>query len=128
MEIPAELKYTPEHEWVRSEDGKAVFGITDFAQHQLGDVVYIEVPAEGDVVEAMQPCGVVESVKAASDLYSPVSGTIVEVNERLVDEPELVNNDPYGDGWMAAIEPSDPDSVGGLLDASAYEKLVADSE
>ncbi len=127
MEIPTELKYTEEHEWVRLDEGKAVFGITEYAEQQLGDVVYVELPEVGDSVTAMQPCGVVESVKAASDLFSPVTGEVTEINERLADEPELVNQQPYGDGWMVAIAPTDLSKTQ-LLDAEAYRELLAGLE
>lgn len=126
MSIPSELKYTEEHEWVR-ESGEALrVGITDFAQDQLGDVVYVELPKVGDELKRMQPFGVVESVKAASDLFSPLSGTVTAVNERLVDEPELVNDDPYGEGWMLELKVSDAAELDGLLDADAYGQVIAD--
>ncbi|OGO42972.1 MAG: glycine cleavage system protein H, partial [Chloroflexi bacterium RBG_16_57_9] len=113
MDVRQGLKYTKEHEWAKVEGNRARVGITDYAQHQLGDVVYVELPKVGAKVEHMKTFGVVESVKAASDLFSPVGGTVVEINNRLEDEPELVNNDPYGAGWMIVIEPSNP----GELDA-----------
>lgn len=127
MSIPSELRYTEEHEWVR-ESGEALrVGITDFAQDQLGDVVYVELPKVGDELKRMQPFGVVESVKAASDLFSPLSGTVTAVNDRLVDEPELVNDDPYGEGWMLELKVSDAAELDGLLDADAYGKVIADA-
>jgi glycine cleavage system H protein len=124
MTFPDDLRYTPEHEWVRLVDGQAVVGITAYAQDQLGDVVYVELPAIGRQLAAMQPFGVVESVKAASDLYSPLSGTVVAVNDRLLDEPELVNDDPYGDGWMMHLAPASLAELDELMDAAAYEALV----
>lgn len=126
--IPEGLRYTDEHEWVKLEDGKARVGITDFAQDQLGDVVYVETPSVGDSVEAGATFGVIESVKAASDLFCPVTGTVTEVNERLLDEPELVNSDPYGDGWMVVIEPADPSAIDALLDAAAYADVVESAD
>lgn len=126
MSIPAGLKYTPEHEWFKLEAELARVGITDYAQQQLGDIVYVELPKVGGRLKAMQPFGVVESVKAASDLFSPISGVVAEVNERLADEPELANSDPYGDGWLVIIEPSDTSELDKLLDATAYEALLAE--
>lgn len=124
MSIPEELRYSKEHEWVRRDAEGARIGITFFAQDQLGDVVYVELPKEGDHLKAMQPFGVVESVKAASDLYSPISGTVLAVNEDLVDRPELVNEDPYGGGWMLVMEAGDEAEIDALLDAAAYGELV----
>jgi glycine cleavage system H protein len=123
---PQELKYTEEHEWVRSDEGgRLTVGITTFAQDALGDVVYVDLPASGTRVEAGQPFGEVESTKSVSDLYAPVSGTIVERNEALESAPELVNSDPYGAGWMVVIEAEDPGSVEALMDSVAYDALVA---
>lgn len=124
MSIPKELRYTAEHEWVKLDGGQAHVGITTYAQDQLGDVVYVELPKVGAKVTAMKPFGVVESVKAASDLFSPLTGTVTAVNARLLDEPELVNGDPYGDGWMLVIDPADEAELATLLDAAAYEKLI----
>lgn len=125
MTIPAHLRYTAEHEWLDvAADGLARVGITAYAQNQLGDVVYVDVPAVGTTVRAGKPFGVVESVKAASDLYSPLTGTVVEVNAKLVDHPELVNADPYGDGWIFVVEMSDPGELDALMDAAAYRGLV----
>jgi glycine cleavage system H protein len=126
MNIPNELKYTKDHEWLRIEGNTAVIGITDYAQEQLGDIVFVEVPGEGDELGAGDTLGVVESVKAASDIYSPVSGTVVKVNEELADAPELVNQDPYGQAWIAEIELSNPDELAELLDSAAYEELTAE--
>jgi glycine cleavage system H protein len=121
---PEDLRYTDQHEWARADGGRVTVGITDYAQDALGDVVYVDLPATGTKVEAGQPFGEVESTKSVSDLYAPVSGTIVERNEGLESSPELVNADPYGDGWMVVIEADDPSAVDELLDADAYAKLV----
>ena len=116
--VPADLKYTESHEWVRSmDDGTVLVGITDHAQAALGDLVFVETPEEAATVDAGQPCAVVESVKAATDIYSPVAGNVVSVNEALADTPELVNQDPYGDGWIMRIEPTDATILETLLDA-----------
>jgi glycine cleavage system H protein len=128
VNVPTNLKYTREHEWARVEGNQATVGITDYAQHQLGDVVYVELPAAGAAVRYMQPFGVVESVKAASDLFSPVSGTVVEVNLVLEDSPELVNQSPYGDGWMIVVELRDPAELDQLLSADDYSQFVAGLE
>ena len=123
--IPADLKYAKTHEWVRlNDDGSVTVGISDSAQEQLGDMVYIEVPDVGKVVAAAQPCAVVESVKAASDVYAPIAGEIVEVNSSLVDNPETVNQDAYGEGWMFRLRPSDPGELGKLMDAETYESFL----
>ena len=124
MEYPAALKYSREHEWVKVEGKVALVGITDFAQSELGDVVYVELPGVGAELEANSTFGVVESVKAVSDLYAPVTGTVAEVNPQLNDEPELVNSDPYEDGWMLRIEMSDATEVDGLMDAEEYKTFV----
>ncbi len=126
MNTPKELKYTKDHEWVRLEGNRAVVGITDFAQSQLGDVVFVEVPEVGAEVAAGNGFSVVESVKAVSDIYAPLSGTVVEVNEALADAPEVVNQDPYGEGWIAVIEITDMSELDNLLDSEAYEKLAAE--
>lgn len=126
MNNPQELKYSREHEWVRVEGNRATVGITDFAQHQLGDVVFVEVPTVGAAVTAGQGFSVVESVKAVSDIYSPLSGTVVAVNDALNDTPEIINGDPYGDGWIAVIEMSNPGELDALLDAAGYEKFTAE--
>ncbi|RMG21345.1 MAG: glycine cleavage system protein GcvH [Deltaproteobacteria bacterium] len=122
--IPDHLRYTDEHEWVKLSDDLAVVGITDYAQEQLGDVVYVELPSEGDEVMKGEPFGTVESTKAVSELFAPISGTVEKVNHRLEDEPERVNQDPYGKGWMIKIAPSDPSELDELLDAESYEELV----
>jgi glycine cleavage system H protein len=124
MEYPAALKYSREHEWVKVEGKVALVGITDFAQSELGDVVYVELSGVGAELEANTTFGVVESVKAVSDLYAPVTGTVTEANPQLNDEPELVNSDPYEDGWMLRIEMSDATEVDGLLDAEEYKTFV----
>ncbi|MDH3600165.1 MAG: glycine cleavage system protein GcvH, partial [Candidatus Tectomicrobia bacterium] len=119
-----ELKYTKEHEWARIDGTRVVVGITDFAQDELGDVVFVELPDIGREVEAEGAFGVVESVKAVSDLFSPISGTIVDVNSALEDKPELVNDSPYGDGWMIVIEASNSAELGGLLSAADYQTYI----
>ncbi|MEJ2509202.1 MAG: glycine cleavage system protein GcvH [Gammaproteobacteria bacterium] len=128
-DVPGELKYTKSHEWVRiNEDGTLTIGITDHAQDLLGDMVYIEPPEAGRSVAAGDDCAVVESVKAASDVYSPIAGEIVESNESLADSPEVVNKDPYGDGWLFKLKPSDAGAVNDLLDAAAYTAFVESEE
>ena len=119
MELPEDLKYTREHEWVSIDGTLATIGITDHAQEQLGDVVFVELPAVGDRVEKADAFGVVESTKAVSDVYAPISGEVAEVNDDLPDNPELINEDPYGDGWMVKIKASAAD-VAALMDAAAY--------
>lgn len=127
--IPEELRYNKSHEWVRDDgDGLFTVGITDHAQQALGDLVYVEAAEAGNAVSADDACCVVESVKAASDVYSPLDGEIVEVNEALNESPELVNNDPYGDGWLFRIRPSDPADFDSLLDADAYAELLTEEE
>lgn len=125
-EIPADLKYIETHQWVRaSDDGTATVGITDFAQEQLGDVVYIGVPDVGVTVNGGEEAGVAESVKSASDVFSPVTGEVIAVNESLEDEPEKVNEDPYGDGWLYKVRLEDAGELDGLMDATAYAEHVA---
>ncbi len=125
MSSPTELRYTKDHEWARVEsDGVITIGITDHAQDALGDVVYVELPEEGETFDAEEKFGVVESVKTVSDLFAPIAGTIVAVNGELEDAPETVNSDPYGAGWMIRIEPADGSAVDALLDASAYDAHV----
>lgn len=118
---PEDLKYTREHEWLRRQGNEGVVGITHFAQEQLGDIVFVELPEVGRRLEAGEAFGVVESVKTVSDLYSPVRGTVVRVNEKLLDDPALVNSDPYGEGWIALVEIA---SEGDLMDAGAYRALI----
>lgn len=124
MEFPDDLRYTREHEWARAEGGRTRVGITDFAQDALGDVVYVDLPEVGTVVAADQPFAEVESTKSVSDVYSPVSGTIVERNPMIEDRPELVNEQPYGDGWLVVIEPTDPTELGRLFDAAGYQDFL----
>ena len=124
MEFPQDLRYTKEHEWVRVEDGRARVGITDFAQDALGDVVYADLPEVGTAVTAGEPFGEVESTKSVSDLYSPVSGSIAERNPMIDDRPELVNEQPYGDGWLVVVELADATLPDDLLDADAYRAFV----
>ena len=120
MEFPDELRYTKEHEWVRVEGARVRVGITDFAQDALGDVVYVDLPEVGAKVEAHQPFGEVESTKSVSDVFSPLAGTIIERNPLIEDHPELVNEQPYGDGWLVVLAPDDVSKVEGLLDAGSY--------
>jgi glycine cleavage system H protein len=123
--VPAELRYTREHEWAKVEGDRARIGITAFAQDQLGDVVFVELPKIGAHVRSTQTFGVVESVKAVSDLFAPISGEVVEVNADLAKKPETVNADPYGQGWMIVVTVSDPAELEGLLSAEAYAALIA---
>jgi glycine cleavage system H protein len=128
-DIPAELKYAATHEWARlEEDGTVTVGISDHAQSALGDVVYIEAPEMGLTVAAQDEAGVVESVKAASDIYAPVGGVVCAVNEALTDSPEIVNQDPYGDGWFFKLTPTDPADLDELLDAEGYAEVCADED
>ncbi len=124
MNIPQELRYSPDHEWTRLEDGKVRIGITDYAQDALGDVVYVELPEVGRVVSGGDSFSEVESTKSVSEIYAPVGGTVVEVNTDLVDNPEKINEEPYGEGWICVIELTDPDEVVGLLDAEGYRALI----
>lgn len=127
-DIPTDCKYAATHEWARlEEDGTVTVGISDFAQNSLGDVVYVELPEQGQDVPGGDEAGVVESVKAASDIYAPVSGTVVAINQVLEDEPEKVNQDPYGDGWFFKLKPNDETELAELLDAQAYQE-VCDAE
>lgn len=126
MSVPVELRYTKEHEWVKVEGNKVTVGITDFAQNELGDIVFVELPEVGDTVTLNDSFGNVESVKTVSELYSPVSGTVVEVNGELADTPELVNESPYEGAWMIVVELSDTAELDALLDASAYEALISE--
>ncbi|HEU4751877.1 MAG TPA: glycine cleavage system protein GcvH [Armatimonadota bacterium] len=121
MNLPSDLKYARTHEWARVEGDEATIGITDFAQHELGDVVYLDLPKVGQSFRAGAPFGTIESVKAVSDLYAPLSGEVVEVNEALLDAPEGVNTSPYESGWLLKLKLSDPSEVNNLLDAAAYE-------
>jgi glycine cleavage system H protein len=125
VNVPPELRYTPDHEWARLEDGRLRVGITDYAQDALGDVVYVQLPEPGQRVEAASPLGEVESTKSVSEIFAPVSGVVVEVNSELVDSPEKLNEDPYGEGWICLIEPADLADYDGLLEASAYTELIS---
>lgn len=122
--VPKNFRYTKEHEWVAVEGGTGTMGITDFAQQQLGDIVFVELPEVGRAVKAGETLGTIESVKAVSEIYSPVGGTVAEVNAVLVDAPEKLNQDPQGAAWICRITLSDPAEAGGLLDAAAYEALI----
>jgi glycine cleavage system H protein len=124
MNIPKELKYTEDHEWIRVEGDFAYVGITDYAQGELGDVVYVDLPTAGDTFGKMDVFGTIEAVKAASDLYCPISGEIAEVNDQVADVPETINKDPYGDGWMIKLKLSDPSEINELLDATGYESHI----
>jgi glycine cleavage system H protein len=126
MNVPDDLRYTSDHEWVRVEDGRVRIGITDYAQDALGDVVFVQLPEPGASVEAGASFSEVESTKSVSDVYAPVAGTVVDVNSELADAPQRLNEDPYGDGWICVIEPSDPSVIDTLLDAEAYRKLISD--
>jgi len=124
MKAPEELKYTEEHEWVKVEGGIAIVGITDFAQNELSDIVYVELPEVGKNIKKGDVIATVEAVKTVADVYSPVSGEIIEVNEKLKDEPSIINNDPYGEGWIAKVKMENPEEINALLDHAAYKKLV----
>ena len=125
MQVPAHLRYTSDHEWVAITGSKVRVGITDYAQDALGDIVYVQVPSTGSTVSAGDAFGEVESTKSVSDIYAPVSGSVVAVNEALANAPESVNSDPYGDGWLCEIECSDLGQLDALLDASEYQSLIA---
>ncbi|UJL45212.1 glycine cleavage system protein GcvH [Virgibacillus sp. NKC19-16] len=124
MSVPSDLLYSEEHEWVKQEDGKVRIGITDFAQDELGDIVFVELPEVGDELELDEPFGSVESVKTVSELYAPLSGKIVEVNEDLEDSPEFVNDSPYDKAWMVVVEPSDESELDRLLTAEQYNAVT----
>ena len=125
MNIPQNLKYTKDHEWIRLEGDQAYVGITDYAQSELGEIVFVDINTVGETVGQNEVFGSVEAVKTVSDLNMPVTGEVLEVNEALNDQPELVNNDPYGEGWMIKIKVSDPAELDNLLDAAAYEAKIA---
>lgn len=128
MNLPEDLRYTKEHEWIKKEDGNKVrIGITDFAQDELGDIVFVELPEEGDTVEADDSFGSVESVKTVSELYAPVNGTIVEINEELEDSPELVNESPYEQAWMIVVELEDANEWDNLLTAAEYKAIIEEN-
>lgn len=124
MNIPENLKYTKDHEWIRVEGKEAYIGITDYAQGELGDIVFIEIETEGEELEKEEVFGTIEAVKTVSDMFMPVSGEVLEVNAKLEDSPEVVNKDPYGDGWLIKISLKDEAELGELLDAAAYKKLL----
>jgi len=126
-EIPKDLRYTKDHEWARKAGAMVQVGVTAHAQEALGDVVYVELPKLGDSVTAGKPFGVIESTKAVSELFAPVSGKIVKVNDELTDSPQTVNQDPYGKGWLVEVEPSDPKAYDGLLSPQDYEQLIKDA-
>jgi len=124
MKIPENLKYTNEHEWIKVEGDEVIVGITDFAQSELGDIVYVELETVGDTLEKGEVFGTIEAVKTVSDLYMPISGEVLEKNEKLEDEPELINKDPYGDGWIIKIKISNKEEIEGLLNADDYKNLI----
>jgi glycine cleavage system H protein len=126
MNVPDDRRYTQDHEWARLEDGRVRIGITDYAQDALGDVVFVQLPERGAQVEAGVTFSEVESTKSVSDIYAPVAGTVVEVNSDLVDAPQRINEDPYGEGWICVIDPTDPAALDSLLDADGYQQLVQD--
>ena len=128
MATPNDRKYDNEHEWAMIDGDRVIIGISDHAQDSLGDIVFIQLPDVGATVSAGDVFGEIESVKAVSDLYAPISGTVVKVNEALSDQPDLINNDPYGEGWMLEIEPSDLDELDNLMDADAYDEYVENEE
>lgn len=124
MNFPKELRYSEDHEWVRIEGDEAIIGITDFAQSELGDIVFVDVPSEGETLEAGEVFGSIEAVKTVSDLFLPVSGEVLVLNEELEDAPELVNQDPYGKGWIIRVKMTAPDDVEKLLDAAGYQSFI----
>lgn len=124
MNFPAELKYTKDHEWIRVEGNEAFIGITEFAQRELGDIVYIDITSVGKTVQSEEVFGTVEAVKTVSDLFMPLTGDVLEINPKLDSQPELVNSDPYGDGWMVKVSIADTAQVDGLLSADAYQSLI----
>jgi len=125
MNFPSNLKYTKDHEWIKVEGGVGTVGITEYAQGELGDVVFVELPAVGTTLTQGKAFGTIEAVKAVSDLYAPLSGTVTEVNKKVQDTPEVVNKEPYGDGWMIKVKLTKADEAASLLDVEAYKKLVA---
>ena len=126
MNVPDDRRYTKDHEWARPEDGRVRVGITDYAQDALGDVVFVQLPEPGAAVDAGGSLSEVESTKSVSDVYAPVAGSVVEVNDDLVDSPGRLNEDPYGEGWICLIQPADPSALDSLLDAAAYRQLIAE--
>ncbi len=126
MNIPQDLKYTKDHEWIKVDGNEATIGITDFAQKELGDIVYVEIETEGEELGHGDVFGTVEAVKTVSDLFMPISGKVVEINEELESEPEIVNSDPYGNGWMIKVEMSDPSALDNMLSADQYQSVVSE--
>jgi glycine cleavage system H protein len=124
MKIPDDLKYTKDHEWIKIKNDEAVIGITDFAQHELGDIVFVEVETVGETIDKEDVFGTIEAVKTVSDLFMPVAGEVLEFNETLADEPELVNKDPYGDGWIIKMKITDPSQLDDLLSPSQYKEVI----
>ena len=124
MNIPSDLRYTPDHEWIRVQDDIAYVGITDFAQSELGEIIYVDVTSQGETIEQGQAFGAIEAVKTVSDLFMPATGEVLELNEALEAHPELVNSDPYGDGWIIKVKLSDPEQVKNLLDSEQYAKQI----
>jgi glycine cleavage system H protein len=124
--VPKELKYTEEHEWARVEDDIVTVGLTDYAQKELGDIVFVELPNEGETLVQSEPFGTVEAVKAVSEIFAPVSGEVVKVNDALDDTPQLINQDPYEEGWMVKVRLSDPNELEHLMDADQYKELIGD--
>lgn len=124
MNFPTNVKYTSEHEWIRMEGEEAYVGITDYAQDQLGDIVFVDVTTEGETLEQGEVFGTIEVVKTVSDLFLPVGGEVLEINPALEENPELVNKDPYGEGWLIRIRPTDPSQLDGLMDAEAYKQII----
>lgn len=127
MNFPDGLRYTDSHEWVRLDNGQITIGITDFAQNELGDIVYVELPEVDEKVDAGEECGMIDSAKTTSPIYNPIAGKVARINDQLADHPELVNKSPYDDGWLYVLEPDDPTDIEGLLDKAAYEKFVKES-
>jgi glycine cleavage system H protein len=127
VDVPAELKYTKEHEWVKVDGNTAIIGITDYAQGELGDIVFVELPEIGAEVKQLDSFGTIEAVKAVSDMYSPVSGKVIGINSAVEEDPMVINRDPYGEGWMLKVEVSNPAELDQLLDADGYQKLLAEA-
>lgn len=124
LKFPKELLYSPTHEWVRVEGNKAIIGITDYAQSELGDITYLELPKVGDNIEVGQPFGVIESIKADEELFAPISGTVVAINQKVVENPEIINDDPYGDGWIIAVEINQSNELKTLMSAEQYRRML----
>lgn len=124
MDFPDDLKYTKEHEWIRVDGSTVIIGVTDYAQEQLGDIVYVELPGEGEALEKDEPFGVIESVKAVSDVYAPLSGDVLEINDPLADNPETVNEDCYGEGWLVKVKLANPKDLEDLMDHTEYQAFI----